>query len=342
MNSDSKMPAPDEWHLRNNGQSGGRPGADCNAPAAWALTRGEPDITIAVIDDGFQLAHPGIAEPGKVLEAYDAANDAVNPKPNKIIGWHGTASAVLCVGSGDQDTALGLAPKCRLLPIRIDGRVGDPQEARAFDHARRAGADVICCAWGALDGISKQPFAVPKKTDDAIHRCTSEGRKGLGIPVIFAAGNGNEPVDLDGYANHPDVICVAAITNEDEPAHYSDYGLNVSVCGPSSGGTLDVPMPGIPTGQFGSTSAAAAMAAGIAALMLSVNPRMTALDVKTTLQKSARKVNRDRAPHNFVDYWGKAYSDAYDDRRHSLTYGYGCIDAGKAVALVAHSSATLR
>lgn len=331
---------PRQWHLLNTGQGGGTPGADCNAAAAWDVTWGDPEIVVAVIDDGFDLDHPDLV--GKWRDPFDATGGDFQPLP-EYGDNHGTACAGVAVAGRGGGRTVGVAPDCSLMPIRHAGRLGDYQEAQAFKHAFEKGADVISCSWGPYDAYSQQFQPMSSLTRTVVDLCATKGRDGRGIPIFFAAGNGNEPLDLDGYANHHNVIAVAASTNLDDKAWYSDYGPNVWVCAPSSGGTLGIytvdrtgedgyAPDSDYTADFGGTSSATPLVAGVAALMLSVNPALTVAEVKEILKETAAPIRID-APREYKDFWGDEYSDAYDAQGHSPVFGWGRIDAGMAVAL---------
>ena len=73
------------------------------------------------------------------------------------------------------------------------------------------------------------------------------------------------------------------------------------------------------------------MVAGVVALMLSVNPSLSASDVKTLLKNTARKINSNRPPQRFVDRWGNGFHDGYDADGHSRVFGWGLVDAGAGV-----------
>src|SRR5437868_15250163 len=77
----------------------------------------------------------------------------------------------------------------------------------------------------------------------AIDHVTSSGRGGKGCVVLFAAGNGNESVDNDGYASYPKVIAVAACNDTGKRSVYSDFGNAVWCAFPSN----DIEYP--PLGQ---------------------------------------------------------------------------------------------
>jgi subtilisin family serine protease len=319
---------PRQWHLENTGRNGAKRGADVKAIEAWTLTKGSRRITIAVIDDGFDLGHPDLSDRGKIVAPYDFGEDDLDPSPG-LRDAHGTACAgVATAVGGNRLGVTGIAPGCRLMPIRIplDG-LDEAAIARAFRWAAARGADVISCSWGPADGTGvKEPLPLIVKA--AIDQAVEKGRKGRGCVICFAAGNGDEPVELDGYASYLKVIAVAATTDQDRRAWYSDYGKAISIAAPSSGGRNGIWTTDVQgrrgynprddwTGDFGGTSAACPLVAGVAALVLSVNPGLTAPEVRDVLQSTADKVD--------------PRGGRYDARGWSAYYGYGRVNAARAV-----------
>ena len=131
--------------------------------------------------------------------------------------------------------ASGVAPHAKLMPIRLASGLGSQREADAFKWAADNGADVISCSWGPVDGDwwdnndpqHTQVAHLPTSTRLAIDYVTTNGRGGKGCVVLFAAGNGNESVDNDGYASYPKVIAVAACNDRSRRSIYSDFGKAV-------------------------------------------------------------------------------------------------------------------
>ncbi|HVF10488.1 MAG TPA: S8 family serine peptidase, partial [Abditibacteriaceae bacterium] len=327
-----------QWHLFNVAQGGGTVGADIKAPAAWDITRGSPDITVAVIDDGVDTAHPEFQ--GKLVPGYDFVDNDSDPRPG-IYDHHGTACAGLAVGNGSNRVGIsGVAPRCSLMPIRlVEPGVLVSAQADAFRFAADQGADVISNSWGPADGEGYQ--TLPDAVGEAIKYAVTTGRGGKGCVIFFAAGNGNESVDLDGYAANPDVFSVAASDNFDKRARYSDHGTSLDLCAPSDGGTLGVTTTdrsgiyGFSSNgyfnYFGGTSAACPIAAGVAALMLSVNPNLTYLQVRQFLKSTADKIDGSGSGR---DRNGNVFSYAYDSAGRSKAYGYGRINALRALQAV--------
>jgi subtilisin-like proprotein convertase family protein len=241
------------------------------------------------------------------------------------------------------------------MPIRLRSGLGSMREAEAFHWAADHGADVISCSWGPEDGEwwrasdpqHRSAFPLPASTRLAIDYATTQGRGGKGCVVLFAAGNGRESADLDGYASYSRVIAVAACNDRGKRSVYSDEGNAVWCSFPSSdfGYTpLGQPQPLTPgiwttdrvggegynpnegggdaaghyTNDFGGTSSACPGAAGVAALALAANPGLTREEVRDILKRSCDP----------IDPQGGAYVDG-----KSKIYGHGRLNAATAVAL---------
>lgn len=164
---------------------------------------------------------------------------------------------------------------------------------------------------------------------------------------------------MNGYTIHPDVIAVSACTSLNRKSAYSNWGNTVSVCAPSNNGhpgmwlaetgfiptapkiTAQFPGEGVYTSDrlgaagysagdftsdFGGTSSACPVVAGVAALVLSANPNLTAREVKQILQDSADKIVDSSTDPQLGFKRG-----TYDEQGHSQWFGYGKVNAHKAV-----------
>jgi subtilisin family serine protease len=322
-----------QWHLNNKGQGGGKKKADVRAKKAWDTTQGSPDISIAVADTGIDFEHEDFAVTidgvPKVHDPRDVVHgdDDPSPKPSDAEGSHGTAASGVAVAAADdgRNTA-GIAPRCRFIPIQLYAEstfTPNSTEADAFTWAADHGADVMSNSWGP--DFADTPL--PDATRAAIDYATTTGREGKGVVIFFAAGNESMDIIHDNYSNYEGVIAVAASTNKDKRAAYSNFGERISVCAPSSGGTLGVVTTDVTgargyssgnfTTSFGGTSSSAPLVAGVAALVLSVDPSLTWQEVKALLEQTADQIDKKNGD--------------YDASGHSPLYGFGRVNAAKAV-----------
>ncbi len=338
---------PNQWHLAPTTVNGFAINQHIHAEQAWQTTRGA-GVTIAIIDDGVDQNHEEFSESGKIIAPRDTVLDINNANPKRREENHGTSCAGVACASGKHQ-ASGVAPKAKLMPIR-SGALGSIAEAKAFQWASDQGADIISCSWGPADGpwwdsehpLHRLVFWMPDSSRLAIEYALANGREGKGCVITWAAGNGNENVDLDGYASFPKVITVAASNDRGTRSYYSDYGKAVWCCFPSDDvNTEYIPHPppltpgiwttdrmgwpgynegdikGNYTGSFGGTSSACPGVAGVVALMLSANPNLSWKEVKELIKNSCDKIDAE---------FGN-----YDPNGHSPFYGYGKINAAKAV-----------
>ena len=277
--------------------------------------------------------------------------------------WHGTATASLVSAATNNNIGMaGAAPGVRVLPVRVLGRCGGSD------------ADIqAAMLWAA--GVS-QP-GVPDNPNPARVINMSLGGPGIcdaayqavvnqlvarGVVIVASGGNGaGGPVAVP--ANCAGVIGVTALRHVGTKVGFSDLGPQISISAP--GGNCINTSPGSPClypilaatdvgsqGPAGSgwtdsynitvgTSFASPLVAGVAALMVSQRPALTAAEVRTAMQTSARPfpqtggdngpgdptaVAQCRAPQSGVDQL-QCYCT-------TALCGAGMLDAGAAVAAV--------
>ncbi len=351
-----------QWHLNNTGQLGGTSGADIDAPEAWAIATGE-NVLFGMFDDCVDIAHEDLAEnyigigQDVTLTTTDAGYN--DPSPKQFEDRHGTSVMGLAVARANARGGRGVAYNAKFTASRgLEELASDSQTASAYVFARDENVDVHINSWG-FPGRFPDPAIIV----DAIQVAYATGRnKGdldgdgiddpLGMVILFASGNeasqNAEGFDLSAL---PQVISVGASNDDDGRSLYSNYGNSLALLAPSDdftffsnagifttdnsdaanaadtgynrGGVnveyflLETDPNGNYTEFFGGTSAACPIAAGVAGLILSVNPNLTATDVRMLMEHTTDPIGGNLA--------------AYDPiTGHSLTYGYGRINAGGA------------
>lgn len=336
-----------QWHLQETTVNQHVIKAHANVANAWASAQGAGAV-IAVIDDGFDLLHEEFQSAGKIVAPRDVTRNTSDPSPGSG-DMHGHACAGVACADGLHG-ASGVAPRATLIPIRLESALGSQDEADAFVWAADHGADVISCSWGPEDGkwwdstdpLHLQVVPLPDSTRLAIEYAITNGRGGKGCVIVWAAGNGNESVDHDGYASYAKVIAVAACNDKGKRSAYSDKGKAVWCSFPSNDGVTSL-TPGIwttdlsgasgynpgkavkgdtagnYTNSFGGTSSAAPGAAGVAALVLSKNQNLRWNDVRDIFKRCCDRID--------------PAGGHYDGSHHSKKYGYGRLNAATAVQL---------
>ena len=222
---------------------------------------------------------------------------------------------------------MGVAPGCTLVAVRVlDGPdlIKESWLAEAIEYATGV-ADVISCSWKGPE----YPGVV------AALNATTQGRGGKGTAVFCAAGNNGDPVPVVFPALHSRAIAVGACDHVNGQTVYSNVGNDLDIVAPSSNGTMvyttdvsgqgwgfntGVDAAGLFYDQFGETSAAAAIAAGVGALCFSANPSLTAEELRSVLQDTAVQI-------------GKPVIVYSAQPGHSQEFGYGRINAVRAVAM---------
>jgi type VII secretion-associated serine protease mycosin len=270
----------EQWHLKT-----------LNVAGAWTYTSGA-GVTVAVIDSGVDSGHADLQ--GQVLPGLDLV-DARGDADTDLVG-HGTTVAALIAGKDDDAGVVGIAPRAKILPIRVldqDNRYDDAMiVAKGLRWAVDKGARVVNLSLG---GSGSSP-ALAAALDYAFAK---------DVVVIACTGNASASTSTGVWypAREPGVIAVAGMERDGD----------VLWSGSISGKETVVTAPA--TQLFGArpggywrvqgTSFAAPMVAGTAALVRSRWPTMPAGEVVNRIIKTAK----DR---------GAAGRDA--------TYGYGMVD----------------
>jgi len=241
---------------------------------AHQLSQGE-GITVAVIDTGISPEHPDLA--GNVLPGLDVVAGGAGNGWGDIDG-HGSGMAGLVAahghGSGNADGALGMAPKAKILPIRIattEAGGGDSVAmANAVDGAVQRGAKII--------SISQRTTA--DKAYDAVQRAIKAG-------VLVVASVGNRPREefIGDPAAWPGVVAVGAVGKDGGVADVSVRGKALVLTAPGVDITSTSKGNGYRVGT--GTSPSTAIVSGVAALVWSKYPNLTSTQVIDHLTATA-------------------------------------------------------
>ncbi|MGB9862023.1 MAG: S8 family peptidase [Candidatus Bipolaricaulaceae bacterium] len=245
------------------------------APKAWDITKGSPDIPIAILDTGIDQDHEDLAT--KIV-----AN--VNFTTSRTVDdryGHGTHVAGIAAAiTNNAKGVAGVSFSCSLMNVKVLGDNGSGQYswiANGIIWAADHGAQVINMSLGGSSTSSTLESAV-------------KYAYGKGLVLVAAAGNSN--TDAPSYpAYYPECIAVAATDQNDAKASFSNYGDWVDIAAPGVDiySTLPNHNNRLRTRNYGylsGTSMAAPHVAGVAALIKAQNPSLTSAEIANKLISS--------------------------------------------------------
>ena len=284
----------DQWALANSGQRGGKEGADISATRAWATTTGSDKVVVAVLDSGVDYTHEDLApnmwtrpanlapyhdnELGTIddTNGFNAIDSSSDPMDEN---GHGTHCAGIIGAEGSNDIGIsGVNWKVRIMPLKFmnAGGFGTTKDAiEAINYVidrKKDGVNVriISASWGSTQKS--------RALEEVI-------RKAYENDILFVAASGNASTNNDrtphfpSSYNVPNVISVAALDRNDQLAKFSNYGVkSVAIAAP--GVDILSTWLGNQYEEKSGTSMATPVVAGVAALIVAENPRISVDDLK--------------------------------------------------------------
>jgi thermitase len=264
-----------------------------NCPQAWERSRGDPGVVIGLVDSGVRLTHEELGQvidPGTAFPAAtcDLAN---NDKDIEDATGHGTFIAgLLCAAAGNGRSIAGVAPLCRVLPVKISNgtTAGTDVLTAGALLAGQLGARIVNFSWG---GYSDDP-----NEQAAVDQLTADG-------VLFVCAAGNDGLYESNYPTaYANALSVGATDRNDICCPFSNWGPGVDLTAPG----LDLKSCGAASdtdyvlGGAG-TSFAAPLVAATAGLLWSFKPGLTIAELRTALEETGAETAAFALPIRRLD-----------------------------------------
>jgi len=295
-----------------------------NAYEAWDISRGTHDVVVAVLDTGIDWTHPDLAaniwNDSSGYHGYNFISNNHLPMDDNINsysdvgGWdpntytyHGTHVAGVVGAVINNNIGVAGLAQVRLMAVKVMNDSGEGTDATVASGIRWAvdnGANIVTMSLG-VDGPSTT-------LQNQIAYASQNG-------VVTVAASGNSGSSIVSYpAAYPSVIAVGAIDSSLRRATFSNFGTGLDIMAP--GVQIYSTQGGGGYQSLSGTSTAAPHVAGVAALMLSVNPALTPVEIGSVINATATDISR-------VGY--------------DTATGWGVVDAFRAVEQIASPTVTI-
>ncbi|KNZ70036.1 peptidase S8 and S53 subtilisin kexin sedolisin [Thermincola ferriacetica] len=272
---------------------------------AWNISKGDSSTIIAIIDTGIDFNHPDLA--AKIVYPYDSVTDSTNILQVKDYQGHGTHVAGIAAATIDNNIGIaGIAGNVKIMPVKAYndeyGGFSDMDIADAIYWAVDHGARVINLSLGGY-GYS---FTLQNAVNYALNK-----------NVVVVAAAGNDSTDIPTYpAAYEGVIGVAATDEYDSDAVFSNFGSYIDISAPGTNIYSTVPtyyVSGFSINYDYShgTSMASPAVAGLAGLILSVNPSLNRVQVESYICQNAQDINVTGTEAGWDPYTGWGRINAY-------------------------------
>ncbi|VVC39284.1 Hypothetical protein CINCED_3A022706 [Cinara cedri] len=319
---------PKMWYL-NRGR-----GMDMNVQGAWEEGISGKGSVVTILDDGLEKDHPDLIQNYDPSASYDMNNRDDDPMPRydqMDTNRHGTRCAGEVAATANNSLcSVGVAFGASIGGVRmLDGDVTDAVEARSLSLNPQH-IHVYSASWGP-DDDGKTVDGPGELATRAFIEGISKGRGGKGSIFIWASGNGGREHDncnCDGYTNAIWTLSISSATQNGHVPWYSEACSSTLATTYSSGSNYESQIITTDlhhecTSNHTGTSASAPLAAGIVALTLEANNKLTWRDMQHIVVLTARPT------HLLASDWiinGVG-------RKVSHSFGYGLMDATAMVRL---------
>jgi len=299
--------------------------AKIKAPQAWDFSTGSSSVSVAIVDNGVALNHVDLLLnihinsgeiPGNSLDedlngypddirGYDVADNDNDPAPpagtnNSSYFVHGTVCAGIASAATNNGVGISsIGYSVKIIPVKCAPDNSDGSQLtnsyEGVDYAMSAGADIVSMSFGSSSTFLTWSFLI-----SAAHA--------RNIVLIASAGNNNSE-QIYYPAGYPYVIAAGATTQTDERASFSNHGSWVDVMSPGVSILSTFPQDNNTYGYANGTSMSCPLVAGLAGLILSLDPTIFSSEVETFIKNGCDNI--DAMNPGYIGKLGSGRINAY-------------------------------
>jgi subtilisin family serine protease len=269
-----------------------------NMGEAWRISKGNKDVVVAVVDDGFDLTHPELKN-ATITKQYNVIEQRNQVFGNNVLK-HGTHVSTTLLGAANNHQGLsGIAPNVSFMPIQIGSQdrpyLTNTDIIDGILYALKNKASIISLSLGKQLSPSMINLSEPQqreliknfgKDEELFWAELFSIAEKQNTTIVIAAGNDGVLSGIDPMQRYSNAIIVGAVDKNKKLASFSNHGEYNTINAP--GVQIVSAIPGNNFEPMDGTSMATPIVSGAVALYKSVHPSATNTEIKRKLNSSAQ------------------------------------------------------
>ncbi len=275
-------------------------------PVAWDAKDSATNITVAVLDSGFDLSHPDLS--GVFVSGYDFCGNSTcssrdaDVTPDGPPDTHGTHVAGIIAANGDNGRGVAgvLSGGARVVPVKVFYNYSFTTAERLAEAIRWAAGESVSGVPANANPAKVINMSLGTPSDSSAVRDAVAAARNRGALLVAASGNAGHTGQGVLYpAKYEGVVAVGSVNSDFQRSCFSNTGPEIDVLaaggdGVICSGSAEAVLSTIPYGEYGAligTSQAAPLVSGVAALIWSDDPSLSAAEVEAALEDNAYETN---------------------------------------------------
>ncbi|MCR4602676.1 MAG: S8 family serine peptidase [Prevotella sp.] len=285
---------------------------------AWDITKGSPDVVVAIVDSYFDLNHDELNS-DRIVSPYSIPRHSGSVAPqsgcDEVSFMHGTFVASTALGNMDNERGTsGIAPLCKFMPVSLGHEVTSITVMQGLLYAIYQGASVVNLSLGFISDDTFSGMSLDEqvelshtlgKVDEKVWDFVADLANERNVTIVWAAGNENTYLAIDPSKRGDRTIKVSAVDTGLKQADFSNFGnipnqniYESTISAPGVDITGAMPWNTYEVSQ--GTSFSAPIVTGAVALMKSIDPTLTTAEIAEILKETGKPIDGDTSIGNLL------------------------------------------